>query len=205
MSDAAVRATLPVLREAGDARLPQYVVALHRPDGWSLREIGDALGVSKERARQIEVRGLEQIARGNRHDISDLPSYTRRKKRHATAVAAAMPPETAALVRSLNEHAKQYRKGRDEQPILTLVRVTKNLIDAGVPMNEVARAAGSDERTYRRRMKRWGLTARNAEEVQPEEKVDSKTLSTEETPSQKKTCKWPDCPSRLGTGACIHG
>lgn len=210
MSDAAVRATLPVLREAGDPRLPQYVLSLHRPDGWTLREIGDALGVSRERARQLETRAYQQIQGGVRHDLSDLPTYTRRNARRMTAVASAMPPETVELLKTLNAGAQAYRKGHDIKPVQTFNKVVQNLLDAGVPMNEIARASGSSERTFRKRMTRYGIKSSHGKAVDTRAKTqaDSKTLSTEplevSNEPPKRPCKWPDCPSRLGTGPCIH-
>lgn len=206
MSDDLVAAVLPTLRREHDPRLPQYVAALHQPDGWSLVQIGDALGTSREWARVLEIRGYKQIANGNRMDLSDLPTYSKRAKRRVIAVASALPPETAAMLTTLNDEAQRWRPGRDRTNILAFNKAVQLLLDSGVPMNAVARAVDQPSRSFRRRMNRWGVIGPNNPEPVWEEVVrkslTSDIVANDDGP--RLPCKWPDCPSRTGEGKCIH-
>ena len=201
MSDDLVVSVLPGLRQDRDPRLAQYVAALHQPDGWSLQQIGDALGTSREWVRVLEVRGYKQMAAGDRRDLTGLPTYSRRARKRMIAVASALPPETAEMLTTLNDEAQRWRHGKDKSNIIAFNKAVQLLLNAGVPMNAVARAVDQPVRSFRRRMNRWGVVGPNIPPPVPRE-VDRKSLTSTDGP--RVPCKWPDCPSRLGTGDCIH-
>lgn len=193
MSDELVLSVLRTLRQTHDPRLPQYVAALHQPDGWSLQRIGDAMGTSREWIRVLEVRGYKQISEGNIQDLSGLPTYTKQKRRQAIAVATNLPPETAAMLTTMNEACQKWRPGRDESNMKAFNRLVQTLLNAGVPMSAIARAVGQPSRSFRRRMNRWGVIGPNEpndwKEVAPKE--DREILTTPDA-----TCTDPSCPIR---------
>ena len=195
MSDESVVLTLINMMEEDGERLPQYIVRLHGPDGWSLRQIASAIGCSPEWVRQLELKGMRQIAEGDRKDLSDLPLASRRRKRTIVNAAEYLPPETVAVLTSMNKEAESYRRGKAGRlQVEAFNRMVQLLLDAGVPMNSIARAVGANEETFYRRMRRWGVRSpafdKQGEVVKPKPKV------------KVDYCTDPTCPIK---GQHAHG
>lgn len=223
VSDAAVEVVLPVMRRENDPRLPQYVAYLHTGrSAWTLQRVAIVIGTSREWARILELRGKQEMADGRILSLEELPRYSPVRKPRSIGPSPVIPRPVEKLLRSLNEDAKQYRKGKDDTPSLMFNDVVRSLIDSGVPLASIARAAGADERGFRKRMTRWGIYANGGPANHPNgmlPKADRRNLRAKElephvvpvvaepTPVEApsaRPCRWPDCPSHLDTGPCIH-
>jgi hypothetical protein len=155
------------------------------------------MGTSREWVRVLEARGLKQIANGNRMDLTGLPTYTKQQRRRAVAVAYSLPPETMAMLKTLNDDAQRWRVGKDDSNVKAFNRIVQTLLDAGVPMNAIARGVDQPSRSFRRRMNRWGVIGPNnppSDWKTSDSKPVRKSLTT-------VRCNEPDCPI---PGAHVH-
>lgn len=192
MSDDTATLALIQMKNDHDPRLPQYVVYLHRPDGWTLRQIARAIGVSPEWVRQLELKGMRQITEGDRKDLSDLPDASRRRIRTVKNVAEYLPPETVEMLATMNKQAAAYRghkEGREQLDAFN--KMVQLLLEAGVPINSIADALGERRMTFYRRMRRWDVRVPAFEEHR-------KVVEAEPA----RQCDDPTCPIR---GAHQHG
>lgn len=194
MSDDSVAAQLAIMRQERDERLPQYVAYLHQPTGWSLRQIGNALGTSREWARILELRGMTEIGDEGRKDLTGLPAFTPHKARKpSNPTPAAMPPATVALLKAMNADAQKYRHGHDSRHVVAFNTMVENLLDSGVQLNTISRAIGQTPGGFRNRMARWGVSPSNSKK-----KTRSLTLTAMEEGQVKEAEKAPSSP----TGSC---
>lgn len=170
MSDAAVEAILPVLRREGDPRLPQYIAYLHSPrSGWSLGKIGQLIGLSREWTRQLEVRGLQEVADGKRLDLVGLPTFTPKKwvQTRGRQKPFVLPEATAEVLRAMNRDCTRFRGGGDPTVPLAFAAEVKRLVDNGVPMTSIARAVGSNPQSFAKRMRRWDVYSNGGPSANP--------------------------------------
>lgn len=188
MSDESIALVLKILRGDHDERLAQYIVLLHQPDGWSLRQIAAGLKVSPEWVRQLELKGMEQIASGDRKDLTGLPRPTKRRAKTVQTAATYLPPETVEMLRTMNTTARAYRghKGPEVETIKAFNRMVQLLLDAGVPIGAIARALDEREETFYKRMRRWGVHA----------------MANRTPPVSVDYCKDASCPI---PGKHVHG
>lgn len=213
MSDELVASTLRRLHRSRDPRFRQYVAYLHKPDGWTLDAIAQAVGVSRQRIRVIEIDAYKEIDAGNVQDLSHLPVYMKRRKAHNPYLRPlAIPPVTAALLKDLNAQArdKTLRPKQRKPTQETFLNLVANLVESGVSMAEIARAIGENPRAFRRRMERHKLTTtrpqrKSMQRVHAEQRLAEEQLAAEAASiaAGQVPCRWPDCPSHTG-GACIH-
>lgn len=189
MSDEGVEVALFRMRDEDDPLLPQYIVSIHGPQGWTLRQIAAAANLSPEWVRQLELKGMREIAEGDRKDLSALPRASRKRKRTITNVAEYLPPETVAVLKTMNEEAVAYRgKAHNKAKVESFNKMIQLLLDAGVPIRAIATALDEDYLTFYRRMRRWGVHPPGYVKPEPKVRVDY--------------CTDPACPI---PGKHVHG
>jgi len=221
LSDDAVAAVLPVLRRENDPRLPQYVVYLHDPRGWSLRELATTLNCSHEWVRLLEMRGRRQLASGDMQDISALPTKSARKRKGRNGPSTyIVDGRTAAALRRLSAKAQEYRPGKPLTDVRAFNKRVVELMERGVPMSAIAVAVQQNDRSFRRRMSRWNIRSNEggragakapnkvvlleeAARAKEEEEAREAAAVAAEQAARNVNCRWPDCPSKTG-GRCIH-
>lgn len=156
MSDSEVEGTLRALRSGGDVdRLHQYIAVIVSPTGWTLREVGEALGCSYQRAAQLRNKGLRKRALSPL-DLSNMPTPDERPAR--VVRQGALTGTVAERLRRLNRHAKGFRRGADPKAPLKFYALVANLHEQGFTYAEIARTLGENERQFVKRLARWGVT-----------------------------------------------
>lgn len=160
-----------MMRALKDPRMGAYIVAIGN-QGWSLDQISKALGVTRERVRQIRAAHLTS---GLRVSIAGLPAINepmmqhRKQKRMVKAKRTAerraaheVAVEDVARLKAAFLLSKRLRSGaRPDSPeyvsAMEVVSISKKYIDNGVPIRHLAHLIGVPQATFDHRLRRHGL------------------------------------------------
>ena len=175
--------------------LPQYIVSLHGPNGWTLRQIAAAIGLSPEWVRQLELQGMREIARrGPERPVLPPP---RQQQAEAHRHQCRRVPATGNGGDAQDDERGCCclpRQGSNKAQVESFNKMIQLLLDAGVPIRAIATALDEDYLTFYRRMRRWGVRSpafeKQGEVVKPAPKV------------KVDYCTDPSCPIE---GQHVHG
>jgi len=157
-----VAAALAGMRANRDPRLPAYTVQIRRA-GWTQKEIADALGVTRERVRQIEA---------SAQAVPDSPLRGLPRAPTRPAATRVTPPHSrepdvhvldAALLTGLWIMSSRVRNNtppdsRARRAADLFDQTAAGLLRNGTTLPDIANAIGTDPRVLRSRLARHGIT-----------------------------------------------
>jgi len=135
------------------AHLHQYAAAVVCPEGLTLRQAADGLGVSYQRVAQLRDKGIAQRA-VNPYDLSGYPMPGGKPRPMRRAIS----PDVVGDLKRMNADAKAYRRGDDPTKARRFYRLVERLHDEGISYRAIARTLGENQRVFSKRLARWGVT-----------------------------------------------
>lgn len=151
-----VMGVLARLHRQRHAHFAQYLSEVVGPSGLTLREAADALGVSPQRVSQLRSKGAK-ARKAEPFDLSAYPVLPQAPARPTRR--AGVPPGVVETLVRLNAEAKGYRRGEDPARAKRFYRMVSTLHEQGISYRAIARTLGESERTFMRRLARWGVTS----------------------------------------------